>query len=372
MAIPYFQAVGTFSGGTTSPRTPSYPAGVQAGDVAICYAISENNAVISFPADWTKVEQRNQGTGATAAWAWRRLAGDELGTINVTRSTGTVMFFAGIAIFRGCITAETSIFPFESNASNSATSNAPASSLITTTGPDRLAVCLICIEDNIAPSALTGWLEKWDQATSQGNDGELAGDTKDVPMQGDVPAATCTLASSENWVTFTFALIPLPAGAHYYLTGAATAAGIASAARNLSLGRVGTAVVAGVPTGLRAAAFHRTGAADATATAGGARLLSAARAGDAAATGIAAGSRRGKFLRVGAAVATGTANGLATLLGGVIKILGEAVATGIAGGTRTLRAKRLGSAIASAVANGIARLKGERYFPIIGGRHIVR
>lgn len=361
MAIPSFYAIGTFSGGTTSPRTPSYPAQILADDIAVCYAISENNAVISFPGDWTKVEQRHQTTGATAAWAWKRCAGGESGTINVTRDTGVVMFFAGIATFRGCVASGT---PYEDNTSNSGTSNAPTSMLITTTGPDRLATCLICVEDNVAPSALTGWLEKWDQATSQGNDGELAGDTKDLPAQGDVPQATCTLATSENWITFTFAFIP-KATAHYYIEGTAVATGAAVGGRKLIAPRAGTAAGTGVAAGSRKANIKRTGTASGTGAAVGARTAMLKRTGMAAATGGATGVRKVLLRRAGTAAALGAATGVVNYLSGVIYIVGTAVAIGAASGARVFTGQRAGTATATGSATGERRALLKRTGPAI-------
>lgn len=111
MASPAFYQNGTLSSGTASPRAPSYPSTTTAGQVALCFVTAANNGAIGFPADWAMVGQQNSnGTGLTAAVAWKRLDGSEGGkSISVTVGSGTSV--ARIVVFNAALDVGT---PYES------------------------------------------------------------------------------------------------------------------------------------------------------------------------------------------------------------------------------------------------------------------
>jgi outer membrane protein assembly factor BamB len=69
--------------GSANPSC-ALPAGIQANDVGIWHATSKDNNTHTYPGDWTKVTQVNQGTAYTHSWAWKRFAGGETGSLTVT------------------------------------------------------------------------------------------------------------------------------------------------------------------------------------------------------------------------------------------------------------------------------------------------
>lgn len=207
------------------------------GDIAIVHVnsrlSSDDTASHTYPGDWAKVASRYESPACNHTWAWKRLDGTETGTINITGMPGGgVASAARIYVFRGCVASGT---PYEAATQTGADSATVASSAITTLGTDRLAVCLVAVSDDNALDALTGSNVTWAESVAEfayidGLDGAIGCQQANVASITSITAGTDGMGATDEWATFTFALIPSAAAPSYQPRHGAVNLGLGNAA----------------------------------------------------------------------------------------------------------------------------------------------
>ena len=193
------------------------PTGVQADDIAIvplmCNA-QVADGVLTPPAGWTQFGTPVDNTNQSTWWYWRRLTGSDA---NPTFTSGTPFNtalggYGRIYVFRGCRTTGD---PFEgvTMAGAPTTSTTPTSAEITTTGPNRLAVCFVVVDDDNTWASgypAGGWNGcGYRAASSTGGDAMFDATARPVVTAAVVPQVTVgTMSAADYWRTMTLALIP--------------------------------------------------------------------------------------------------------------------------------------------------------------------
>jgi len=252
MASPTYVGNGGIAYSSSNTVTPTYPT-LQADDILILQVVGDNVNTHNQPTGWTKVTQRNQGTQASASWFWKRAVGDESGTLTVTQSSSGDVW-AVISSWRGCREIGT---PFEQEQENSDKGvNTVSSSSITPTINETRIVCLICVEDDTFTGPLEGgnYATNYEIPDTNANDAELAANSFAQAVAANEPARLGSVLN-DNWITFTFALLPalnhytLPADPNqtFVLSGIATGL---LASRRLNAAPQQTYALAGTATGI--------------------------------------------------------------------------------------------------------------------------
>lgn len=211
MAAPAFRAAGSIASDLTGAAsvTVTLPTH-QAGDILIVSALNDGGDTMSIATSgWAEITS----IAATddAAWFWKR-ATSSSETNPVVESASTDCFAIAYS-FSGCVASGT---PFEDATTNNkfdSPDDNPDTSLITTTGPDRLVVSFLNINDNPAWSNSpppSGWTLNDDQNTSSGTDAGFTVISKSKATAGDESAVQIGryITVSEPYGTMTLALIP--------------------------------------------------------------------------------------------------------------------------------------------------------------------
>lgn len=197
---------------TVTGTLPSH----QTDDILIaCAAQNDASDLTCGTSGWaTMAPAQNNGSFSTA-WFWKRAtSGAETAPVITSSRTGgtTSGIYVTCARIRDCIVTGT---PFEDAtlAGAPTTDTTPDSSLITTTGPNRLAVAVALIDDNNTisnyPPAL--WSAGVNTSSATGGDSACVAISRGIPSAGDVSAvAICTQSASDYWKTLTLAFIPEP------------------------------------------------------------------------------------------------------------------------------------------------------------------
>lgn len=212
MAAPAFAQLGTSTGfSAASSVDVPLPTTVADGEVAFMVVGASDRSgsqTFSWPSGWAELSQQLQGAANHyAGVAWKRLAASDGGTSpTVTFNSGTLTGVARVITFTGAKATGT---PFEQYGANAGTSGSSTSVSMTTTEGNELGVILHCYGRNTASAAPTGWTERMD---SGANIVRTCADTKTLAAPG-TEAATSRTISSDDWITWTFALFSDPVAA---------------------------------------------------------------------------------------------------------------------------------------------------------------
>lgn len=212
MASPSFIDKGTYGFGDGPTVTPAYPAGVQAGDILIILAFSQQEGVtiggISTPAGYS-----NLGGGGISDSVpnpiggfqvfYKIADGTESGTINVTRTGDTgpsTLFIAQIYLIRG-----SGAVALESGrVGNVGSSSTITYQSINLTGNERLLLALVVQNDDSGVGTPTGYtLGASDDVPSVPTGQVALFYLEDAASDGLV---TSIGGSSEGWGTFHMAV----------------------------------------------------------------------------------------------------------------------------------------------------------------------
>lgn len=226
MAAPVFVAVGTNASGLGAIAPPFPISGVAAGDIALLFIQSSNEA-IATPAGWAQVTNSPQSTGTAAtagavriAVFWKLCNGTENGTTVSVADTGNHTV-GQIAHYRGCDNAS----PFDvtaggTKAAASTTATLPA---VTTTVADCLIV-LVSGNSNDANSTtmysawtnanLVSLTERIDRSVNSGTGGGFGVADGSFVGPGNTGTTTATETSSRD-AYLTIALKP-PQGTKFF------------------------------------------------------------------------------------------------------------------------------------------------------------
>lgn len=386
-----FVAAGTVAAGTTSVA-PTYPATVDAGQLAICLIASKYPAAPpTVPSGWAQVGQAQGGAGASGADSGQALVtvlarltdGSEDGaTVNITITGGNSAVARIFTYSKAAGAAFALSFFAGADSSQDVSWSATASD-----DPQFLAgdIALAVSAQNTdaaafsAPSLTAAGATfgasntRTNSTTGQGDDCRLV--AIEFPVSAGqstgVPTFTATGAAATAGVTG-FLRLREVAPATGIAAGAATAAGVASASPQATGLAAGAATVSGAasaaPSASGAAAGVATvsGIADADATATGLAAGLATVAGVAdldvqAATGIAAGTATVAGVASAEADATGLAAGSSSTVGAAAAV---AEGTGIAAGLAAVAGLAAAIAEATGLAAGLATVRG--FAPISG------
>lgn len=207
MTAPVYSQTGTntqFAG--VGSVNVALPATVADGEVAIMVvscALS-TTGTITWPAGWTEIGQGTQGgVDQYSGCAWKRLSASDGGTSPTVNFAANQNGAARVATFLQCKSSGT---PYEGLAANQGTSASCDGSSLVTTGPDRLGVIVNTFARNVVTSPPSGWTEQID---SGGNGARITVDTKALPSAGTEAAGSTTI-TSDDWRTWTLALVPEP------------------------------------------------------------------------------------------------------------------------------------------------------------------
>lgn len=337
MAAPTFFGKGALNGENSgSTITPiAFPASIAANDIAVMGVGCNNTSTFTTPTgqgSWAVLgTSLESDTGQSTEWYWLRLTGSEASesvTASATFST-TIGGYGQIWVFRGCITTGN---PFEGVGNDGTVAQTtPDSTACTTTGVDRLVVCLVALDDN--PAAWSSGMPPADwtnlgglETTSVGGDWGTDGIQRTEATATTVAAAVVgTLPASIRWRTITFALIPAAAGPNEgTATGAVAWVGSATGTSVHSGTASGAISWAGSSTGVRVAGGTASGAVAWVGSADGVAPAASANQGAASGTVAWAGAATGTSVHSGAASGAITWVGAAT---GISAHQGAAVGT---------------------------------------------
>ena len=196
--------------------TPTLPA--HAADdilVVVCGAGSAQNWTCPT-SGWAALATAQNNANFSTGWFWKRAtSAAEANPVCTASASLTLGGYAVAFRVRGCITSGD---PFEdvTLGGSPTSSTTPASSVITTTGAQRLAVAIAQIEDNntISNYPPAGWTGAYNNGSNTGDDWHANIISKAVATPGDVAAVNvCTQNAADYWRTLTLAFIPKAAGA---------------------------------------------------------------------------------------------------------------------------------------------------------------
>lgn len=230
MALPTFVSAGSGAVATTTTLvTCSGPAsGLQLNDMLLMHYLYDLTGGSDGPlASYTNMANL-AGTTSSRTDLTTRDSGSMILAASVARYTGsgTPSFqFAGgtegcdvycrMYAFRGVSLGTTLAEVIESEGFGSGTSTTIADTGVTTTGPDRLAVQMISVNDDNAVGPMTGmtggtWGEPVaEYATATGTDACIAINTADMAAAGTINGGTYVMVASDNWGVIGFAFKPV-------------------------------------------------------------------------------------------------------------------------------------------------------------------
>jgi len=210
MAYPaYAGHGGIVDSGGASVDIP-YPSTVNENDILVILVLDADNDTFSIPTGdttWYRIHNDSANGNASYDTFWTRALGSESGTINVASALTAGLGVYGIMYrFSGCVESGT---PFEDPTEIVISqSTSPASSLITTLGTERLAICLVAIEDNITMTGHSNYIDASQEQSTLGGDANLILATQEVASAGDVTAEVWS-AANDYWGSVTLALKPI-------------------------------------------------------------------------------------------------------------------------------------------------------------------
>lgn len=207
----------------SSPINVAYPAGIQAGDIAILHctkdvASGDCNTIV-VPGDWTLInDTQGPNFNHRQALYWKRLVGTESGNISVSSgSTVSTSSLAGIiSAWRGCLSSGTPVGDVATTTTGGLGDTTIESPGCTTTGLNRTVIKAIhCAGDlSNTPQPMTpggGFTELYDLNGTLGTcDPRLNLSSLEVATASVVGSDTTTSANTSNtWRCAQFALIPI-------------------------------------------------------------------------------------------------------------------------------------------------------------------
>lgn len=215
MPAPAYNATGAFASGSGVDVSPGLPAGWAAGHIHILLIETDATDPALLPAGWSIIGAGGiTSAGSEFVYGYRRaVGGDTAPTVSAVAGHMT----ACVLGFSGCITSGS---PIDVYAETSlAAGTAQTWSAVTTTGADRMVVCVGTRDDDLAGASqsafanasLTGVAENCDGGTALGTGGGIFGGHGVKAAAGSSGASTSTTASC-NSALLTFALLPVPGG----------------------------------------------------------------------------------------------------------------------------------------------------------------
>lgn len=218
MVMPTFvssSALGAVSSGNV---TPALPAGVQQDDIIFLFTMTNAANTFPTPTNYAIVDTNFNDADSSCAMFWKRAGAGETAPAAFTISGGTALSNSNVLVcrtyaFRDTITTGT---PYEIGVRTSTTvlSGSIDQPNMTTTGPDRLLVAIVGIDDDTAFAS--GPSGSWVAAgthltTTTGGDAGVAAATRSALTASTYGSMTIWgMAVTEFWHLYTLALLPGP------------------------------------------------------------------------------------------------------------------------------------------------------------------
>ncbi|MEM2129705.1 MAG: M14-type cytosolic carboxypeptidase, partial [Candidatus Bathyarchaeia archaeon] len=207
----HFAGAGAGIAGTGSTLQPSYPSGLQTGDLILLQVtVRDTTNIPTTPTGFTLLYGPNS-TGTGRQWIYYKISdGTETGTITITIA-GSAVKVARMYAFRNTATtdfAESAAF----TSGLGTTISAPSS--VTTSGNNQLVVAFVFVTYNNAVSSFTGetggdWQETIPEyTTTSGSRGCIQLQTAMMFSAGTITGGSCTMTSSQAWGVLAFAIKP--------------------------------------------------------------------------------------------------------------------------------------------------------------------
>jgi hypothetical protein len=197
MSAPTFIAKGTKSEGIGATVTPTYPAGIQAGDLIYIMAQSIQTTVGNISFGGTPVSEEVYAWG-TSALFYNVATGSESGTVNVNRSGSTGgmgdFFMAQIYVIRG----NGSLLTIEDSDPNSGISGTVTWDALTVAGNKRTLLAFVSDYNGTGLAAPTGY-------TTVATDSSIgiSGSTLELSTLENISSdGSVTSSSSGDWATW--------------------------------------------------------------------------------------------------------------------------------------------------------------------------
>ena len=194
---PNYVDSGTIGTGQDASCDVPYPATVNENDILYAVVMDADDDTFSTPTDWNVLNNAIGITNLTVSIFWKRADGTETGTETFTSASSNGQLVAGIMHrYSGCIETGTPHEQYLSSGENQASTQTPAW-LGDALGPNRLAIALLCVEDNtINAFTANGFVEDNRTATAVGSDAEFAAASVDV--SGTTEPTACVWGTSQS------------------------------------------------------------------------------------------------------------------------------------------------------------------------------
>lgn len=203
---------GSASSGIGGSVTPSFPAGIQSGDLILVqsYHRSSGQTVPSAPSFYSVLFNDVDAGPFTRQYIFSRIAtGSESGTLAITNSGGGSLHMGRVHVFRGNKTSS-----FKEGDGLQTTNSTIVSHAAIASRRGALAVCFVGFSDD-APTlgAFTGasngiWVERTEDTSTDGDDGLIQLQTAMVQNTGTLSGGTYTTALTKVYIARSFAIIP--------------------------------------------------------------------------------------------------------------------------------------------------------------------
>lgn len=204
---------GNVSAGTGGSVSPTFPAGIQSGDLIIAqsYHRSSGQTVPTPPSFYSQLFNDVDAGPFTRQYIFSRIAtGAESGSLLITNSGGGSLHMGKVHVFRG---NKTSSF-HEGDGLQTANSTIVQHAAIASRR-GALAVCFVGFSDD-APTlgdftgAVNGtWIERTEDVSTDGDDGLIQLQTAQIQNTGTLSGGQYSIApSTKVYIARSFAIIP--------------------------------------------------------------------------------------------------------------------------------------------------------------------
>jgi hypothetical protein len=219
MAIPVSRTPGAKASGTTSAVSVPLPADIAAGDIAILVAETDPTGTVTITVTGGQAWTAFTGSPITVAsgsklyvWWRRHIAGNTAPSVQA--SVDHVC--AGCNAYSGCIPSGNPVDVSETGTETASDTSFQFITTISTTGPDRLCVCICTSSADsntgqftvMTNANLSSMAEKMDYETTSGHGGGFAFDQGGLAVAGAMGTFAATLSAAWPKAYIAFALMP--------------------------------------------------------------------------------------------------------------------------------------------------------------------
>ena len=207
MAVPIYQDSGVYAAtDATSTLNVYFPATVNSGDILLLRVLIARNATFSALLGWTLESQGTASNQVGVVLYSKRANGSETGYVTVEADL-TFLMVGRIDRYSGCVATGAYIEGLDTNIGYS--DNDVIVPDLVTTGAERLAVLIIALEDNVAPTSYpAGWNEVYNVQDTTGDDSSLVLCTQNAPNNDTLTGGVAEVPFSDYYGCFVLALIP--------------------------------------------------------------------------------------------------------------------------------------------------------------------